>query len=460
VSPKEQLCNIGQMNGGWPVKRFDSNPRKRAVIAVLASVAVVVSAVAAAGATASRASAPPDSGFLNKSHAGSSITVLLPPWGQMPKSQLAKFTNATGIKVNLQTLDFDSIHDKIATSAAAGVAPADVTEMDWSWVGQFGAANWYTPLGDVLPKSTQSQFSSSFVYNGQQLAVPYNMDFRGLALNMTLLRKAGITSAPTTWSQLFADAQQLKAKGVVKYPVTIPFYVGECNSTVWYGLIKSGGGELLDTSGKPTFASLSSLGGQALLFEQKLYKSGLVPPGSISLNCNTANDLFAAGSAAIVLSAAPGSLSSWKTPAQSKVAKDDIVFAAAPGTNGHATGTFGLPEGMGIPKLSGKQQEAAMFIYWWQQLPQQLAAYEKMGDTPPQRAALTILGHQGKLQAAGAILKILPTVRPLFPNGTPPWYPQFSSDVATMVQSVILGKTKPAAGLARLADQTKTLASH
>jgi multiple sugar transport system substrate-binding protein len=442
------------------VKRFESKQRSRAVVAVLASVAVLVSAVAAAGAGASSASAPPDKGFLNKSHAGSTISVLLPPWGQMPKSQLAKFTAATGIKVKLQTLDWDSIHDKIATAAAAGVAPADVTEMDWSWVGQFGAANWYTPLGDVLPKSTHSQMSTSFVYNGQQLAVPYNMDFRGLALNMTMLRKAGITSAPTTWSQLYADAVQLKTKGVVQYPVTIPLYVGECNSTAWYGLIKSGGGELLDASGKPTFTSPSSLGGQAVLFERKLYKNGLLPPGAISLNCNTANDQFSSGKAAIVLSAAPGSLSVWKTPSESKVAKDDIVFAALPGTNGHRTGTFGLPEGMGIPKLSGNQEEAAMFIYWWQQLPQQLAAYLKMGDTPPQRAALEILGRQKKLVAADAILKILPTVKPLFPNGTPPWYPQFSADAATMLQSIITGKAQPAAALSRLSDQTKKLSGH
>jgi multiple sugar transport system substrate-binding protein len=441
------------------VKRFKSKLTKRAVVVLLTSVAVVTSAVAAAAATAPSASAPTDKGFLNKSHAGSTINVLLPPWGQMPKTQLAKFTAVTGIKVKLQTLDFDSIHDKIATSAAAGVAPADVTEMDWSWVGQFGAAGWYRTLGDLLPTSTRSQMSTSFAYNGQQLAVPYNMDFRGLAVNMTLFRKAGITTVPTTWAQLYADAQQLKSKHVVEYPVTIPLYVGECNSTVWYGLIKSGGGELLTKNGQPTFRSLSSLGGQAVLFERKLYKNGLVPPGAISLNCS-AGDVFAAGKSAIVPSAAPGSMSVWKTPSQSKVAKDDIVFAALPGTNGHRTGTFGLPEGMGIPKLSDHQAEAAMFIYWWQQLPQQLAAYNAMGDTPPQRAALVALGRQGKLRAADAMLKILPTVKPLFPNGTPPWYPQFSAEVATTVQSVVTGKADPGKALARLADKTKSLSGH
>jgi multiple sugar transport system substrate-binding protein len=57
------------------------------------------------------------------------------------------------------------------------------------------------------------------------------------------------------------------------------------------------------------------------------------------------------------------------------------------------------------------------------------------------------------------MLKILPTVKPLFPNGAPPWYPQFSANVATMVHSVVTGKAEPAAALARLADETKSLSN-
>jgi multiple sugar transport system substrate-binding protein len=430
--------------------------RPRTALAVLTSLAVMTPLYTVTTPVA--LAAPPSSNsFLNRNYAGSTITVLLPSWGQMPASQLAKFTKATGIKVNLQTLAFDSIHDKVVTSEAAGVAPADITEMDWSWVGQFGAAGWYTPLGGLLPKSVESQMSASFRYNGQQIAVPYNMDFRGLAINMTDFRKAGISTVPTTWAQVLADAKQLKDKNVVKYPVTIPLQVSECNSTVWYGLIKSGGGELLNKQGQPTFTSLSSLGGQALLYEQELYKDGLVPPGAISIACN--DTTFASGQTAIVLSASPASMPYWKTPSQSKVAKDDIVFAPLPGTGGHRTGTFGLPEGMGIPKLSTHKAQAAMFIYWWQQVPQLLTVYKALGDFPPQRAALEALGHQGKLYGASAILKILPTVRPLFPNGTPTWYPQFSNDVATMILSVVEGKSQAAAALSRLVQQTKSLVS-
>lgn len=132
-------------------------------------------------------------GVLNRAYAGTTINVLLPPWGQMPKSQLAKFTAATGVKVNLENMAWDSIHSKVVTSEAAGVAPADVTEVDWSWVGQFGAAGWYTPLARYLPASviTGSPVSPVFVSGGQQIAMPYNLDLRGMILNMTDFRRRG-----------------------------------------------------------------------------------------------------------------------------------------------------------------------------------------------------------------------------------------------------------------------------
>ncbi|MDA8302368.1 MAG: sugar ABC transporter substrate-binding protein [Actinomycetota bacterium] len=401
--------------------------------------------------------------FLTKKYAGSTITVLLPPWGQMPKSQLAKFTKATGIKVNLESLAWDSIHDKVVTSEAANVSPYDVGEVDWSWVGQFGAAGWYTPLNRLLPHSViaGSPMSPAFVYKGKQIAMPYLMDFRGTVLNMTYFRKAGITKAPTTWAQLLADAKQIKAKGIVQYPVGIPLSVTEGTSTPWYVLIKSTGTELLNPkTGAPTFKSLSSPGGQALLFEQEIYKDGLVPPGEISLTDVQTNSLFQAGKIAVVLSASPGGLAAtFKDPSVSKVAKDDIAFIPFPGNDGHATGTFELPEGLGIPKLSTHKAQAAMFIYWWEQLPQQLLEYNNpnLGDLPSQTAAIKTLVAQGKLYDGKTVLNILPSVRPLFPEGAPVWYPQFSTDVATMIQNVVEGKSKPEAALSQLASQVESL---
>jgi multiple sugar transport system substrate-binding protein len=447
-------------------------PRHRRLAASVAAAALLAGAAACSssgsggsgapgGTSANTAPSGFKAGVLDRAYAGQTISVLLPPWGDMAQSQLAKFTAATGIKVNLQQMAWDSIHDKVVSAEAAGVAPADVTEVDWSWVGQFGAAGWYAPLNDLLPKSliSGSPVASNFSVNGQQIAMPYNIDFRGMSVNMTLLKKAGITTPPATWADLLTDAKQIKAKGVLANPVGIPLSVTEGTSTPWYALIKSAGGSLLNSSGDPAFSSAGSAGAQALGFEASLYKDGLIPAGEVNLTDQQTSSLFASGQVAIELSYSPSALGGYLTPSTSKVAKDDIEFAPIPGTDGTKTGTFGLPEGLGIPKQSSHQGAAAMFIYWWEQLPQLLASYDNpnMGNLPPLTSALSYLNSKGKLVLGSDVMAILPSVSPLFEGGAPVWYPQFSTDVATMIQNVVEGKASAASALSQLASQAQSL---
>ena len=90
-------------------------------------------------------------GVLDRTYAGTTINVLVPAWAAQPAASIAKFTAATGIVVKQETLDFNAVHDKIVTSESAGQAPADVTEMDWTWVSQFGAAGWLQPAMATRP---------------------------------------------------------------------------------------------------------------------------------------------------------------------------------------------------------------------------------------------------------------------------------------------------------------------
>ena len=399
-------------------------------------------------------------GVLDRTFAGQTITVIVPSYAAMPKASLAEFAALTGVKVDLQTLDFDSIHDKVATSEAAGVAPADVTEVDWSWVGQFGAAGWYQDLNTYLPTQVvgSSAVSPSFEFQGRQLAMPYSLDFRAMYVNMTLLKKAGITTPPSTWDEVEQDGKLLQSKGVLHSPIGVPLSVTEGGATPWYALIKSAGGEILDGGGQPAFLSADSAGAQALAFEKRLYSQQLIPAGEVSLNDQKTSDLFAAGQIAIELSFTPGAFSTYLDPKASKVAHDDLRLVPLPGHAGSQTGTFGLPEGLGIPKQAAHAGAAAEFIYWWEQPKQLLTSYTNpdMGNFPPSTAVIADLVKQGKLNGGESIVKILPTVKPLFPRGTPSWYPQFSTGVSTMIQSVVQGKQEPAAALSALGGKVKS----
>jgi multiple sugar transport system substrate-binding protein len=398
---------------------------------------------------------------LSREYAGQTIHLLFPPWLNIPQSYLTKFTNLTGIKVSLESLAFDDIHDKVGTAEAAGTAPADLTEVDWTWAGQFGATKWYTNLNTLLPQSVikSSLQSSAFDYQGDQVAIAYNSDLRGTYLNMTDFHKAGITAVPGNWAQLLSDAKQIKAKGILQYPIAADYSDIESTTFMWYTLIRSAGGYLLNKSGQPEFTAPSSIPGQALAYLETLYRDGLVSPGAVTWDNNVMDDDFEAGTAAVVLAESPAALPAFLTPNLSKVAKQDIVFVPTPGPKGPNRGTFALPDGMGIPAQSKHKEATAMFMEWWLQLPNQVYGYlnPSLGDLPPTSAGYSYLVKHHELAEGGTVLQLLPQGVAMFPGGAPAWYPSLSTDVSTMIQSMAEGHQTVGTGLSSLADQVHVL---
>jgi multiple sugar transport system substrate-binding protein len=435
----------------------------------LGAVAVALSVLALTGCGAGGSSgggAAPAKGYtpgsLSKAYKGQQITVLLPPWGQLKPSLLADFTKQTGVKVKMQSLAWDSIHDKVVTTEAAGQAPADVVELDWTWVSQFGKAGWFTDLGQYLTKQqiSDSIGADAFVQGGKQIGLPYTLDFRGSVVDMTMLKKAGISSPPKNWSDLVAAAEAVKAKGIVKYPIGLPLAVLEGTSTPWYALTRASGGQILSKTGAPEFAN-GSAATDALALIHTLYSKQLVDPGSIGLSDQQVGDAYAGGANAIVLSNGPGSLSQFLDKGKSKIAGDELVFTHIPGEKDDQGPTIGLEEALSIPKQSAHKEAAAMFITWWMKTPQLVAAYKDpdLGLLPTTKAGLTALSSSHDLKSADTILQMVGTVQAVVPGGTPTWYSKFSTAAASTIQSVALGHTTPQAGISSLTAQAKKIAA-
>ena len=386
----------------------------------------------------------------DKPFAGKSITVLLP--SPQDANMAADFEKATGIKLDLQTASWDDVSTKVSTALLAGTAPADVTEFDWSWTGQFAAAGWYMPLNDVVSKETQEDIkgSSLFNINGQLLAVPYTNDFRVMLVNKKQFDDAGVKTMPKTLDELVAAAKAIKAKGIVKYPVGLPLSATEGASTSWYLLTKAFGGDLFDKDMNPLFTTKDSAGYKAMAFEMQLLKDGLVDPASTELKDSDINDtVFAKGLTSIMISGEPGRLGQYADPKQSDVAGQvaAIPVCTASGT----TRSFGLLEGLGIPKSSTNAGPAKEFIKWMTSKDYQIHNYSN-GVLPTRTTALADLQKAGSLISGEALVAQAPTVEPLFPAGAPTWYPQFSLAVNTAINSVAKGGISIDDAMKRIAD--------
>jgi multiple sugar transport system substrate-binding protein len=403
--------------------------------------------------TAALAATLPALGDSADALAGQSITVLLPsPQGA---NIAADFEKETGIHVDLQTLTWDDIRPKLVTALIAGTAPADVTEFDWSWTGQFSAADWYLPLNGLIDPATVSDIgvANIFTVNGKLLGIPYTNDFRVMLVNKKQFADAGITKMPTTLDELFEDAKQIKAKGIVQYPVGLPLSPTEGASTSWYLLTKAFGGDLFDKDFKPLFTTPDSAGYKALEFELKLLKEGLVDPASTGLKDSQINDnMFAKGLTSIMISGEPGRLGQMNDPTQSQVAGQvaAILVPTASGT----TRSYGLPEALGIPRVSQNRDAALTFVKWFTTKNFQIENY-KNGVLPTRTSALMDLNQQGKLISGDVLIAQAKTVEPLFAQGTPTWYPQFSSAVNTAINGAAKGQITVDQAMQNIAEATK-----
>ena len=389
--------------------------------------------------------------------AGQSITVLMPsPQGA---TVAADFEAETGIHVNLQTLSWDDIRPKLVTALVAGTAPADVTEFDWSWTGQFSAADWYMPLNDVIDADTVNDIAVAKIFSvdGKLLGIPYTNDFRVMLINKKHFEDAGIAETPKTLDDLVAAAKQIKAKGVSNYPIGLPLSATEGASTSWYLLTKAFGGELFDKDFNPLFTAPDSAGHKALSFELMLLKEGLVDPASTGLKDSQINDaMFSQGLTSIMISGEPGRLTQMNDPKQSKIAGQAVAILVP--TESGKTRSFGLPEALAIPKVSQNKEAAIAFVKWFTSKDFQKKNAAN-GILPTRTSALADLNQAGKLQSGDTIVEQSKTVEALFPQGTPTWYPQFSSAVNTAINSAAKGQITVDQAMQNIAEAAKQAAA-
>jgi multiple sugar transport system substrate-binding protein len=384
---------------------------------------------------------------------GETITVLLPPWATLPKDMTDRFTAQTGIKLSLQTLGWDEIRTKIITASIAGSAPADVTEVDWSWVGQFGMSGWYAPLNSMVdaPMAKDLPEAAIFTYDRKLIGIPYNNDFRLLIFNRQQLSAAGIAQPPKTLAELLADAKAIKAKGIVKYPLALPLSATEGTSTSWFLLTKAFGGDLFDNNLKPLFTSPDSAGYKALAWEIDALKDGLIDPAATGLKDVEVQELFKNGQASFDVAGWAGNLSVYTDASKSKVASA-AEGALMPTVSGK-TRTFGLPEAVGVPAASTHKAAAEAFIRWFVAPENQMESYTALGNLPTRTSVLKSLDDSGKLASGKALLAQAAVVEPLFRQGTPTWYPQFSSAVSAAINQAAKGQLSVDAAIRQIAAQ-------
>ena len=456
----------------------DRSPARVRAVSLLAALAVLTTLVvliAACGSSGGSSSGSPSSattgspGALPAPTRGTSITIDY-HYPSPPKSLLQQFTNQTGVKVNWVEVGWDNLQTKIATAAGSNTYFADLTDVDWSKVGQYYRTKWFQPLNQYFSasalKSDMPQIDT-FTSNGQLLAMPFDASFTVTTVNTKLFKAAGQSTTPATITDYTNALNAIKAKGTVTAPLDIPFAAAEGLSTYWYQTTAAFGGSVLDASYSPLFTSPSSAGYKALQWMVNAYKTGLVPKANIGVaDYQGFTTEMAQGRVASVFSDYSGSVGSiYDVPSSSKVV-GQVQYIPTPGTGAGTVPNLANPDGIGIPKTAKNVAGALAFIKWFTSTQNQAiwAGLNGPSDVisgfplPARVSSLQMLN--GKVAGAAQLATLLKTSRAQFPGpGAPPWYAQFSNAVYTNIHQAAAGSESVQQAVTNIANQANALKS-
>src|SRR5512146_2261342 len=207
------------------------------------------------------------------------------------------------IKVSMEYVAYDNVHDKIVTGMAAKPPAYDAAMLDVIWPDEFIKAGYLADVTDrVTPQMKSDMFPASWngvTRNGKVYGMPWLMDVKYFMYNKDMLQKAGITNPPKTWEELVDQAKIIKQKGIAEFPIIWSWNQKEgvvCDFTV---LLFGNGGACLDASGKPVFNNDKGVG--VLTWMKKTLDDGLSNPSSVASDENAVEADFLAGKSAFAV---------------------------------------------------------------------------------------------------------------------------------------------------------------
>jgi multiple sugar transport system substrate-binding protein len=247
------------------------------------------------------------------------------------------------IKVVMEYVGYDYVHDKIVTGMAAKPPAYDAAMIDVIWPDEFIKAGYLLDVsGKVTPEMKSGIFPAAWngvTRNGKVYGMPWLMDVKYFMYNKDILAKAGFNEPPKTWEELVEQAKVIKEKGLAEYPITWSWNQKEGVVCDFTALLFGNGGAFVDANGKPVFNN--EKGVQALTWMKQTIDDGLSNPSAVSSDEMAVEANFLAGKSAFAVNWLFQYADSLD-PTKSQVV-DQIAFAPLPvfkaGTDAGITGS-------------------------------------------------------------------------------------------------------------------------
>ncbi len=225
-------------------------------------------------------------------------------------------------------------------------------------------------LHQIWPAVWQAEFTPSH----QQYLFPVDIKVAEFFYNATLWKKAGLSTPPTTWSQLMADAQQIQSKtGAIGLGARL-------DHNDWLPLFYSNGGHYY----KPGHPGQLDLNSPAMAQTIRQVTARDNAPYTKILSYNTSFEDFASGKLGILENTADG----YEMVREQVGGKFPVgVFSPPPGSTGHSDYLYQGLSFVIFKHASTAQQQAAWSFIKYFDSPQGQAIWSTVGGEPPMSQA-------------------------------------------------------------------------
>lgn len=298
---------------------------------------------------------------------GITINILMEtvPDTEFIQELLPRFEEETGITVNIETLTYVAIRERLLPQFVAPQGAYDVIVVDKQWVGEFVGADWLLPLDDYIAASgfdtdvyVPAMFEMLGAVNGVTYMLPFYNYTMGLVYRTDILEAEGL-EVPQTVEDFVAAAKALtkdtNGDGAIdQYGITMQLARGVGIHAEWANQFFSLGGWYYDDEWNATVND--EAGVQALRNLIDLYQNA-APEGATGYNFDEQAELMRQGRAAMMVTYS-WMLASLNNPDQSQVA-GNVAMAVMPGGHGVQGGW-----GWAIPRSAPNPDAAWQFINW------------------------------------------------------------------------------------------------
>ncbi len=257
-----------------------------------------------------------------------------------------EFSARTGAKINVITVPFSDLYQKILTDAATGTNSFQAFVFDPQWMGDFVAPGYLEDITDRVNSDPQLQWQDvgpffrdfSATYQGRVYTIPLDGDFHMVYYRSDIL-EAGGDEPPQTWEDYVAIAQKYHGEDLNEDGT--PDY-GSCISkkraAQAYWFVMTVAGPYLQTQGTNEGAFFDTetmkplINNEAFAAALDIYKETTQygPPDEINLDVGDTRGLFTSGRCA--LSIDWGDIGTLAIDPETSVVQDKVGAVISPGS--------------------------------------------------------------------------------------------------------------------------------